>query len=132
LKHRHRATANLSNVVPLSPNPEWVKTLPNGKLPDRGDFKRFSDDVKGRVAAWPRAVKESERLRDEFAARVEYRHTAVGLNRSLPAGREDGSRWKLELAFRRTRTGKAMLVMTPRTTTFGLKVWSAARLDQPT
>jgi hypothetical protein len=67
LKHRHRATANLSNVIVLSPNPEWIKTLPNGKLPDRADFKLFGDDVKGRVAAWSRAVKESERLRDEFA-----------------------------------------------------------------
>ena len=70
LKHRHRATTGLSNVVLLSPNPEWVKTLPNGKLPDRGDFKRFGDDVKGRVAAWSIAMKESERLRDEFATWV--------------------------------------------------------------
>jgi hypothetical protein len=67
LKHRHRATANLSNVIVLSPNPDWVKTLPNGKLPDRADFKRFGDDVAGRIAVWSRAVKESERLRDEFA-----------------------------------------------------------------
>ena len=55
---------------PDSPNPEWVKTLPNGKLPDRGDFKQFGDDVTGRVAAWSIAMKESERLRDEFAAWV--------------------------------------------------------------
>jgi hypothetical protein len=69
-KHRHRATAKLSNVVVLSPNPEWVKTLPNAKLPDRADFKRFGNDVKGRVAAWSSALACSERLRDEFAAWV--------------------------------------------------------------
>jgi hypothetical protein len=69
-KHRHRATAALSNVIVLSPNPEWIATLPNGKLPDRADFKFFGDDVAGRVAAWSRALRESERLRDEFAAWV--------------------------------------------------------------
>jgi hypothetical protein len=70
LKHRHRATAHLSNVVVLSPSPDWIGTLPNAKLPDRADFKRYGDDVPGRIAAWSRAVAESERLRDEFAAWV--------------------------------------------------------------
>jgi hypothetical protein len=69
-KHRHRATAALSNVIVLSPNPEWIATLPNAKLPDRADFKLFGDDVAGRVATWSRALKESERLRDEFTAWV--------------------------------------------------------------
>jgi hypothetical protein len=68
LTHRHRASASLSNVIVLSPNPEWVKTLPNGKLPDRADFKHYGDDVRGRVGAWSRAVAQSARLRDEFAA----------------------------------------------------------------
>ena len=66
-KHRHRATSALSNVVLLSPRPEWVQSLPGRKLPDRSDFKRFGDDLDGRVAAWRRAVAESERLSDEFA-----------------------------------------------------------------
>ena len=68
LRHRHRATAYLDNVVVLSPSPEWVRTLPGGKLPDRSDFKHYGDDLAGRVAAWTHAVRESERLRDEFAA----------------------------------------------------------------
>ncbi|HEY4065868.1 MAG TPA: phospholipase [Burkholderiaceae bacterium] len=67
LKHRHRATAQLSNVVVLSPRPEWVATLPNAKLPDRTDFKHFGEDTQARVAAWSTAVRESARLRDEFA-----------------------------------------------------------------
>jgi hypothetical protein len=71
LKHRHRATAHLDNVVLLSPGPEWVATLPNGKLPDRGDFKAYGDDLDARVGAWTRAVREGERLADEFAARVD-------------------------------------------------------------
>ena len=72
-KRRHRATAALSNVVVLSPNPAWIATLPNAKLPDRADFRFFGDDIQGRVAAWSRAIGESERLRDEFAAWVEGR-----------------------------------------------------------
>ncbi|MFO1272373.1 MAG: phospholipase [Rubrivivax sp.] len=66
-KGRHRASPRLANVVVLSPAPEWVRTLPGGKLPDRGDFKAFGDDFEGRVKAWRRAVAESRRLADEFA-----------------------------------------------------------------
>ena len=54
----------------LSPNPAWVANLPGSKLPDRADFKHFGDDHAGRVAAWSSALRESERLRDEFAAWV--------------------------------------------------------------
>jgi hypothetical protein len=70
LKHRHRATPRLDTVIVLSPNPAWVATLPGGKLPDRGDFKRYGDDLQARVRDWSRAVRESERLRDDFAAWV--------------------------------------------------------------
>lgn len=67
-KRRHRADACLDNVVLLSPTPAWIATLPNAKLPDRSDFKAYGDDLAGRVAAWSRAVRESGRLADEFAA----------------------------------------------------------------
>lgn len=70
LKHRHRATAHLDRVVLLSPRPEWIATLPNAKLPDRNDFKAYGDDFAGRVAAWSRALNESQRLADEFAELV--------------------------------------------------------------
>jgi hypothetical protein len=69
-KQRHRASAALSNVVVLAPSAAWIGTLPGGKLPDRGDFKAFGDDVEGRARAWRRAVAESQRLADEFAALV--------------------------------------------------------------
>ena len=78
LKHRHRATAHLDRVVLLSPRPEWIATLPNGKLPDRNDFKAYGDDLAGRVAAWSRALRESQRLADEFAQ-------AVGSGRPIEA-----------------------------------------------
>lgn len=71
LRHRHRASARLANVVLLSPTPQWIATLPGGKLPDRSDFKRYGDDLAARIAAWTRAVRESERLADAFARWLE-------------------------------------------------------------
>jgi hypothetical protein len=37
LKWRHGSTAFLDHTIVLAPNPEWLKTLPNGKLPDRSE-----------------------------------------------------------------------------------------------
>jgi hypothetical protein len=70
-KQRHRASARLSNLVVLSPSPEWVKSLPGGKLPDRADFKTWGDDVDARAGVWRRAVAESQRLADDFAELVQ-------------------------------------------------------------
>ena len=69
-KGRHRASPALDNVVVLAPNPAWVAGLPGAKLPDRNDFKSWGPDVAGRMAAWRRALGESQRLADEFAALV--------------------------------------------------------------
>ena len=68
LRHRHRASARLANVVLLAPSPEWMATLPGGKIPDRGDFKAFGDDHDAREFAWRRATDESVRLAEEFDA----------------------------------------------------------------
>lgn len=68
LKWRHRATRFLDTMVLLAPDPEWVKTLPNGKLPDRNDFTHYGNDLAGRVKAWSRAVQMSRQLADEFQA----------------------------------------------------------------
>jgi hypothetical protein len=71
LKHRHRASTRLDNVVLLAPDPDWVaRTLPNGKLPDRGDFKHYGEAIEARMRDWRRAVAESQRLADEFAEAV--------------------------------------------------------------
>lgn len=66
LKHRHRATAFLDNVVLLCPSPEWIAQLPGAKLPDRNDFIQL--DAGERRRRWRIAVSESRRLADEFAA----------------------------------------------------------------
>jgi len=66
LKWRHKATAFLDNTIVLAPNPEWVKTLPNGKLPDRTDFFTYGSDLSARVKVWSTAVAQSQQLVDEF------------------------------------------------------------------
>jgi hypothetical protein len=67
LKWRHRATPFLDHTIVLAPNPEWVKTLPNGKLPDRSDFTTYASDLAGRIRVWTQAVRASEQLADELA-----------------------------------------------------------------
>ena len=67
LKWRHKSTHFLDTMVLLAPNPEWVKTLPNSKLPDRTDFTHYGNDLAGRVKAWNTACSASNQLADEFA-----------------------------------------------------------------
>jgi len=66
-KRRHGATPFLDNVVLLAPHPDWVRSLPRAKLPDRSDFQHFGNDAAGRARVWLQAIAESQRLRDEFA-----------------------------------------------------------------
>jgi hypothetical protein len=66
LRWRHKSTGFLDRMVVLAPDPDWVKTLPNGKLPDRKDFIHFQNDAQARIAAWTRATREAERLADEL------------------------------------------------------------------
>ncbi len=71
LKHRHRATHFLDNVIVLAPDPAWVASLPNGKLPDRSDFTRYGIDLAARVNAWSAATCASEQLAESFARWLE-------------------------------------------------------------
>ena len=66
LRRRHRATPFLDGMLLLAPNPDWVKTLPGAKLPDRTDFQHLSHPE--RVRAWTIAVQAANQLADEFEA----------------------------------------------------------------
>jgi hypothetical protein len=76
LKWRHGATSFLDHTIVLAPNPEWVKTLPGGKLPDRQDFMTYDRDLAGRVKVWTAAASASQQLADEFAAWVAHAEIA--------------------------------------------------------
>jgi len=71
LKWRHRATAFLDRTIVLAPDPEWINTLPNAKLPDRTDFARYAQDLQGRIRDWTQAASASAQLADEFAQWLE-------------------------------------------------------------
>ncbi|MDO5694053.1 MAG: phospholipase [Pseudomonadota bacterium] len=65
LKWRHRATPFLDRMLVLAPDPDWVRRLPGGKLPDRNDFQRLNHAE--RVRVWTAAVQAACQLADEFA-----------------------------------------------------------------
>lgn len=67
LQWRHAATPFLDKTLVLAPDPDWVRQLPNGKLPDRRDFTHYSGDVPARMQAWNTAVSASQQLADELA-----------------------------------------------------------------
>jgi hypothetical protein len=71
LKWRHGPTAFLDHTIVLAPNPEWVKTLPGGKLPDRQDFMTYDRDLAGRVKAWNAAASAAQQMADEFGEWLE-------------------------------------------------------------
>jgi hypothetical protein len=71
LKWRHRATSFLDRMIVLAPDAEWVKQLPNAKLPDRTDFARYGADQQSRARDWTAAAQASRQLADEFAQWVE-------------------------------------------------------------
>ncbi len=66
LKWRHGSSAFLDNMLLLAPNPEWVRTLPNAKLPDRTDFVHYGHDLASRVRDWSAATAASVQLAEEF------------------------------------------------------------------
>lgn len=56
----------LENVVMVTPSEGFVARLPDGRIPDRGDFTTFIDDPARRIANWRRTVELSAPLGDEF------------------------------------------------------------------
>lgn len=67
LKWRHKPTRFLERTVVLAPDPAWLRSLPNAKLPDRSDFLRYGNDTPARIKAWGTAAQEAQRLADELA-----------------------------------------------------------------
>ncbi|QYJ75901.1 alpha/beta hydrolase [Shewanella sp. FJAT-52076] len=64
-----RAVANYDNALLLVPSAGFVASLPNGKIPDRDDFKTL--DTQSRQRSWRQAAQASERLAEEFSRVLE-------------------------------------------------------------
>ncbi|WP_293238464.1 hypothetical protein [Paludibacterium sp.] len=68
LPWRHADAARQANTIVIAPSRRYLASLPQGKLPDRGDFKRFAGQDAERQRLWRRAAAESQRLGDAFLA----------------------------------------------------------------
>ena len=79
---RRQQAAAWPGLVLLCPTPEFVRTLPGGRVPERGDFSRFSTEE--RQQRWRAASGAAVKLGDEFREIVASRHA---LERALAAGR---------------------------------------------
>jgi hypothetical protein len=71
-RQRHRASPALDHMLLLAPSAEWVARLPNGKLPDRQDFKHYAGDLAGRREAWRTATAAAQQLADEFSQWLQH------------------------------------------------------------
>jgi hypothetical protein len=69
LTWRQPDPANIDRTILVSPSAEFVAGLPNGKIPDRTDFKTFEPD--DRMRLWRQVVTECERLGDELHEVIE-------------------------------------------------------------
>ncbi len=63
---RHNRLPGLDNTLIIAPSRELVASLPHGKIPDRKDFYRFSDEE--RIAYWEQVLDASRRMGEAFLA----------------------------------------------------------------
>lgn len=64
LTWRQPRAANIDRTILISPSAEFVAKLPNSKIPDRTDFRRYAPQE--RIRIWRTVVAESERLAEEL------------------------------------------------------------------
>lgn len=67
LPWRKPKPSHLERVLLLAPTQEFLATLPNGKIPDRGDFQRYRGDWQALYRDWGKATAACEALAAEFA-----------------------------------------------------------------
>lgn len=61
---RQPRPAHVDRTVLISPSAEFVARLPNGKIPDRTDFRTYTPDE--RIRIWRQVVQACEQLADEL------------------------------------------------------------------
>jgi len=64
LPWRHPHKSSYENVVMIVPSPEFVASLPYGKIPDRHDFTKMPAEQ--RLQYWRTVLKETNRLGEAF------------------------------------------------------------------
>ena len=69
LKWRRTQGKQWPNVILMSPSPEFIASLPYGKIPDRTDFAKLS--VEERFKYWQQAVEHGHRMADQLREWIE-------------------------------------------------------------
>lgn len=64
LPWRKHDPAHTDRTILLCPSPEFIERLPNGKVPDRTDFVKFSPEERERM--WRTVISQCQELADEF------------------------------------------------------------------
>lgn len=59
--------ANSDRTLLIAPSPEFLASLPHGKIPDRRDFARFAGRDHARLRYWEEVFARGRDLADEFA-----------------------------------------------------------------
>jgi hypothetical protein len=66
IKRRRPPDGFLDSVVMVYPSEGFVESLPDGRIPDRGDFETFIDDPATRIANWRRTTALAAPLGEDF------------------------------------------------------------------
>jgi hypothetical protein len=77
LRWRRPRPEHLSNTVLLAPSPDFVATLPGGKIPDRTDFDRYVGRDDERMNLWRGVAARCRVLGDELTELVHARPSAI-------------------------------------------------------
>lgn len=64
LKWRRTGGQQWPNVILMSPSPEFIASLPYGKIPDRTDFTKLT--VADRFKYWQQAVDQGQRMAEQL------------------------------------------------------------------
>ena len=67
----------LDTLVLLCPSKEFIKNLPNGKIPDRKDFNRHGNNWQAREMERKKSLSAARQLADEFHEIIEKNHWAA-------------------------------------------------------
>lgn len=63
---RKASQADIDKTVIIAPTKDFIRSLPNQKLPDRKDFEHYMGAHKDRVNAWYSVAEKSKILAEEF------------------------------------------------------------------
>jgi len=70
IRRRNADPEHMQNMLMVVPSPDFVASLPFGRIPDRADFKTFDSRDRERIAFWKKATARGKELADDFMESV--------------------------------------------------------------